>query len=547
MKPATVGAALALFLVLAAATAEPAQRPKITYFSVVRTGPTWVALEWNADGAARFALRYRRAGGKWQAVEGIEGYSYSVAGLAPDQQYQFRLNVPSSTRPAALSSIVSARTSPVESIAWEGLSLWPQWRFLRAPITPALDPAPPVVAEGAAIETYGGYIYVLEAAGSHLLLSRLDPASCDRLDAYMLARSEAAAQATNGPAAPSRTTSALVASDLPAQWTVPVTPPVDEPLAHCANPDTCVLGDRLWFTWEASPADVQQPGVAARRQRLAFFDLSGDLAAMSSAQAAARVSAPLQIVPGEAAVPVGEAPSTNPTDPPSVALRGTMGGRLAAYRDALWIAWTEAWDTGVEGQRGRLMLARYEPQRGCLEAQTVWAGCPSADPRVPSIGRLDADLQILFADAAAEEQTPGLAPLMSARFDGRRFYDVRTLRRMGRSLAARGLQLADRFYFAYQTDASYQVSGGAYSDIALGWLPAGAPGLLATIGASGDAQPYATDMKRNTLPDVGLLAATDRRQERLFVCYCKADDPPGTAAGTYIGRITPAVTGFLSD
>ncbi len=476
--------AVLLIAVWGAAAAPSAAPPgvKVSGLKSTRQGPSWIVLQWEGT-AAYYDVCYARVlptrprALRWETIPGIRTVDYSVVGLTPDSDYQLRVRgYPAAGGAAIESEPLRVRTLPDEPRALAGL-------VLGSPRT--LTTSATAVA-GCCLEAYGGRLYLLEAEGGALRLSRIDPAS------------------------------------LKLEWTCDVAPPTETPALPCLNPDMCVSQNKLWITWTVAIG----PGAHQLRQRLVFYDLSGE-PATTRPDTAGRLSALLEVQP-------------------RTADRGTCGGTVASFLDGLWLAWTEVWE--AQGRsHATVILAPYEMWRGQLGNLVAWEDCPTTLPANPAIARFEGSLVVMLTDQ--EPIAEGREPLLAARFDGKRFRDVHTVRRLGRSRNPRGVQLYDHFYFVYQSDAAYPAGGGLYYDIALGRLglqqgggATGAePGQQAPVGIA-----YVSDMKCNYSPDVAVLG------DALYVVCAKQDDAAGLAPvgttpaphrgwGCVLGTVTPAL------
>ena len=477
---------VALLLTLASGAPVPAQdqepiKPEVFDLTSPKQGSSWVALSWDSTVVEHDVLygelpKWRKKAPKLDAIRDISAFSYSVAGLNPDTVYEFRIRArPAEDSPAkpVVSEPLVVRTLAREPRTFAGLTFWPRTRLSTSSSS----------ITQACIEAYRGKLYVLQVEKCALTLSRVQP------------------------------------ENFRVEWTRDIAPAIDEePLCYEA-PDTCIFQDRLWITWHVrKPGNGDGPGTT--RQRLAFYDLSGDLDEDDAEKMQTRTSALLQIMP-------------------SVAGSDTRHGSVTPYLDSLWVGWLETSPDGGEGAKSLLKLAAYEPWRGRLATPVTWTECPVTCPGAPSITQFAGELAVLFSDGTDPDAAS--IPLMFARFNGRRLHDVRTLRKLGRSLKARGVQLYDRFHFVYQSDAEYPTGDGMFFDIAWGRL-----GVSASVGPERQvrvsALPYEADMKYNDGPDVTALG------DVMYAVYSKRDEPagtdpgaPGRGFGTYIGRITRAL------
>jgi len=343
----------------------------------------------------------------------------------------------------------------------------------------------PTAVTQACIEAHNGRLYVLEAIGPRLKLSSVVPETFE------------------------------------IEWTRDITPVIDEPTMPCLAPDMCVSEGKLWITWHVGKTGVE--GEARLRQRLMRVDLPTSLE--QPVDDVVLPGAPLEIGPSSPG-------------------RGTCYGSVASHLGRPWLAWTERWSE--EGESHSLLsLAPYDARRGQMGRPITWRDGEDACPTRVSITAFGGDMVLLYSEVDVTERSAGGERLVFARFDGRRFFDVHTVRRLGRNINPRGVQLYDRFYFVYQSDANYPMAGGAYFDVALGRL---APGEALRIDSEirVSALPYVTDMKYNHRPDITVLGNT------LYTVCVKLDKAPAgmpgvpetvvdRGFGTFIGKITRRV------
>ncbi len=480
--------ALGLALLSGACTAQepvlPAIELKVESLTDRARGATWIALQWQSP-AQRFDVLYGPSGPRggeprqYETTEGLYTLAHSVIGLSPDTQYTFRVRA----YPMAGSDGDPVLSAPlaVRTLPYAPTEWHGVFFWPQHPVS--LSPAEQTEA---AIEAAGGRLYLLQAAGCSLTLSCLEPAG------------------------------------LVVQWTCAFSPQIDDVAPCYRRPDMCVSQGKLWFTWESMKPSGGEPQPGDYRQRLAYYELPGE-ADERPPDSPERFSAVMEISPS--------APD-----------RGTRWGSVASHLDAVWVCWTEVYLSEERPISGRLTVAPYEMRTGSLGRPVVWDDCPTTYPADAGISSFGGDLRVMFSDRARLQESPETEPLMWARFDGRRFYDVAYLRRLGRNFAPRGVQVADRFYYVYQSDASYPASGGLYYDIdlgrsAVGGLRVDPTGALFVAGVT-----CVGDMKHNSAPDVAVLG------NDLFVAYAKREDQPdpdsGWAArtvrayGTYITRVT---------
>ncbi|MCE5218696.1 hypothetical protein LLH03_16915 [bacterium] len=470
-------ACLLVLLGAALLLASPARAQTAT-FRVLRQGATWVAFQWDSVATVhQISYRERQKGrrlGSWRQTGKLTGYAYSVINLKPSTTYEFVLHPQAAPGEAA-----PADLRPVALRATTSP---------EEPMTVAgLQLHPPrqlgdsqVATTCACLEAYEGRLYVLEVRGKELWLTQVDP------------------------------------THLKVVWSSQLLFPVDDTPPELGGADLCVFDDKLWMTWEVCPTGADAADATQWRQRLAYYDLGGD----NNKPEPSRLSALMQI------------------EPPRVAgRRGIRGGSLAPFLDQLWVSWTETYQDAAGRPRSRLWVGAYDPRQGMVPDPIPWMSCPTAFPQSPSIARFQGDLLLLFTDGEAVEKAPGSGPLMAARFDGKRFYDSRVLRRLGTNLCGRGIQYFDRFYLLYQSDANYPAAGGAFFDLALGRLPAQTAGVDPGRDAFLSAIPYVADMKQNRSPDVTAL------DDSLYAVWAKLDGPtaPGSTPrflGTWLGKVT---------
>lgn len=466
-----------LVLLAAALLAAPPARAQSATFRVLRQGATWVAFQWDSMATVhQISYRERQKGrriGSWQQTGKLTGYAYSIINLKPSTTYEFVLHPQ-----AAPGETAPEDLRPVALRA----STSPEELMVVAGLQlhpPKQLGGPRVATTCACLEAYEGRLYVLEVRGKELWLTQVDP------------------------------------TDLKVVWEQQLLFLVEDAPPELGGADLCVFDEKLWLTWEVCPAGGDAADPTQWRQRLAYYDLGGD----NSKPDPGRLSALMQI------------------EPPRVGRRGIRGGSLASFLDQLWVSWTETYRDAAGRPRSRLWVGAYDPRQGMVPDPIPWVGCPTAFPQSPSIARFQGDLLLLFTDGEAVEKTPGSGPLMAARFDGKRFYDFRLLRRLGMNLGGRGVQYFDRFYLLYQSDANYPAAGGAFFDLALGRLPAQTVAVEPGRDAFLSAIPYVADMKQNRSPDVTGLG------DALYAVWAKLDGPtaPGTAPrflGIWLGRIT---------
>jgi len=450
-------------------------------------GASWVILQWQSP-AQRFDVlwgesgRGGRAPHRWETVSDIYTPTYSVIGLKPDTAYHFRIRA----YPLAEAPGPPVLSEPIA--ARTSADVPREWHGLHVWPQRQLPTALDGITEPA-IETDGTYLYTLEGVACKLILSCLD-----------------------------RTTLAVL-------WSLDFSPDIDDVAPCCRRPDLCFSQGKLWLTWQADRAGGELSEPAVHRQRLAYYDLAGEYDRVPPGSAE-RFSAVLEIVPSGDDM-------------------GTCWGSLAWYQDALWACWTELWRGESGAEDGRVCVAPYDPRTGALGKRAEWTDCPTTFPAETTLGSFGPGLRVLLSDRAGLLEAPETEPLLSARFDGRRFYDVTTVRRLGRSFSPRGVQTGDRFYFVYQTDAAYPASGGLYCDIDLGrWAVGGLRvdpkgsvfvGGITCVG----------DMKLNAAPDIAAVG------DDLYVVCGKRDhqpDPqrgwearPVRGYGTFVTRISGAL------
>ncbi len=453
-----------------------------------RQGPTWIALEWDSTSVRHDVLfgeipRLWRRARKLQTIQNVYTLGYSIHGLKPEKRYEVKVRAWPRGKGPAFES---------PSIIVATSSTAPRSFAGLQFLTPRpLGTFRRAITEPC-LETYRGKLYVMEAQDCALHLSRVDP------------------------------------ERLTADWTQEVTPAVNEEPLCPQSPDMCVFQDRLWVTWHVLKPKVTGPGPPLARQRMVYYDLAAEPGTSAADQAAELVSPLMEVVPEHSGA-------------------ATSNGSLAPYLDKLWAAWLETW-IGPDGEpEGMIMLAAYEPWRGAFAKPVAWADCPVRNPRTVSIGTYGGSLVLLFSGLVEGDPEYSGDALWFAQFDGRRFFDVRIVRRLGSNTHGRGVQLYDRFYFVFQSDADYPAAGGVYSDIALGRL---APGTRLGRGqeATVTALPYMADMKHNLNPDIAVVG------DSLYVVFGKRDMPPkeypqaiSRGYGTWIGKVTRIVGGEVEE
>lgn len=452
-----VGAAHLLLAGLWCAVAHP---EPVTDLACVRTGPTWALVQWTSA-AMRHTVQVREGRrGPWRTCATVAAQSYCVEGLQAGRDYRIRVAPADDPSARPQWREVEVQTAPDQPLDIAGLRLWPP-----RPLTAS----PPTAMTWPALESYQGRLYVLEAYGCELWLSRVMP------------------------------------EDLKVLWRTRILPQLDESGVCYRAPDLCVHGQTLWISWEAHPTTSNAPPDPTRA-RFMNYDLSHDTDQAPGGQ----VSAPLELEP-------------------RVRGHGTASASIAVYQDELWVCWTECWqDKGAD--RAQVLTGLYEPTVGRVIDPIQWTDCPTAAPKHPSLARFGSDMVLLFTDASAS--VSGTETLMMARFDGGRIFDVATLRRLGRNRQARGVQLYDRFYYVYCTDAAFPAGAGQYFGVALGRMGAPGPGGMREALAAG--LPLMNDSKLNVGPDVTAVG------DELFVAFGKWEEPAVAEPrgwGTWITRV----------
>lgn len=477
----------------------------VSRLSSPRQGPTWIALRWLSEADCHdivyAPLDVLGRPGRWTALRGIPGEGYSVIGLRPDTAYRFRVRpVVGEGRPTGRAIAATFRTLPHPSPG--------RREPARAPASRPAVPSPLFRWSGlafdveqpvgvfrdrevqTAVTTDGVSLYLLEAAGSQVRLSRLEPGRDDP-----------------------RT--------LRLTHTEDVSPPVDEPAFPCLAPDACVIGHRLWMTWHVDKRTG--PSALPRlRQRVLFRDLSAGPGA--AADGSLRLSSPLEVVP-------------------SVSGRSTCNGSLAEFQGGVWLGWLETWEDDQGRPRAMIRVGVYDPQLGALGNVVTWSDCPSENPSTLSLAPYGGELVLFFSDGATLAVAPDTEPLWCVHFDGKRFYNSRILRRLGRNVGARAAALGEQLLYVYQSNASYPGAVGLHTDITLGRL---GPDALGNGGELGPftGYPLVEDMKANSHPDIAVLGGC------AYVVYAKRDEYEVAASdpafwsrprayGTYLTCIIP--------
>lgn len=453
---------------LASADGSPVTRPEavVSNLRTVLRRPDYLRLAWDSNADAHViewrSLRPKRR--PWQRVENVREREYTIILLSPDTEYEVRVSIAQPdfwdekgqkiflVKPAMSQPLVES-TKAWQPRIWAGFKLWPSVHLGTFP-DGTLYPC---------IEAYEGAFYVLEVRDSELYLSRVIP------------------------------------EDLKPEWTKLVVE--REPGCYQGIPDTCILHDKLWITWNRQATGRPDYDITQSRQFLTYWDLTTNER--------------------------GPTVTLEPEKPG----RGTWEGGLAVLGGQLWVMWMEV---RLEGDRRRtqIVCAPYDMEVG-LGERVVWQDCPTVYPYGPSLSSIDGELALLFSDLAALEKEPQQEPLLWVLFDGKTFHGLRWLRTLGRHRYAKGVQFGRSFLLAYKSNSRWLKWSYRFHDIALTKLGPGA-GDASTIA-------YVDDMKYNSSPDVTLYKG------QIYVVYNKFEHAyddlkaPTKLYGTFIGRIEPEV------
>jgi len=278
--------------------------------------------------------------------------------------------------------------------------------------------------------------------------------------------------------------------------------PMDSPRGYMGIPDTTVLDDKLWVTYNVQ-ATRNSDGYTINQSRQ--FLLSHDFTT------------------GEVSKPV----VVKPLKPEY----GSWEGGVEVWHGELWVMHMDVWKQG-DVRRTRIVLRTFADGR--FGQPIVYENCPTVYPYGPSISVFDDKLILLFSDLAACEDDPNREPLLYTVFDGERFSKAHIVQDVGRNRYAKGVQIGDRFLCAYKCSAPYyERFGYDYHDIALSMFTPGTDAEVQTTM-------YVDDRKYNSSPDVTL------HDDRIFVVYNKYEhlygrrDNPALFYGDFIGSLMPA-------
>ena len=430
-----------------------------------RVGPTSVQLAWESE-LARFEIDHRKVGQQaWQTIRNVHAWEnpYNVIMLEPDTAYQFRLRgLPQSV--ADLEGTVTSSQQPQSPIATAKTKAESEPRtFAGLQLNPT-RPMPGGLSYYPCIESYGGYLWVVDGS---LRLIKLDPKTLE------LVYQRKSPLAT---------------------W------PMQPPTGYMGIPDTTVLGDKLWVTFNVQPSARPGYTIDQSRQYLLSYDFATDMA-----------SRPVVV---------------EPTRPNS----GTWEGGVEAWGDKLWVMHMDAWPAG-QSRQTRIVLRTFAD--GIFGPPLVYDDCPTTFPYGPAISVYNDVLVLLFSDLSDGDRVDSLEPLLYSTFDGTTFTRAKPLQDVGRSRYGKGVQLGDRFFCVYKCSAPYyRQHGYQFHDIAL------------TVFTPGSDQPpqtamYVDDRKYNSSPDMAL------HNGRLFVVYNKIEHLYGKSSnpaifhGDFIGTIVP--------
>jgi hypothetical protein len=443
---------------------RPVSGPAVDGLLVREAGSNWACLAWTPL-PGEFQVRYRAHAARTWAVCPAEADAHcTLLGLTPDADYECLVElapVPyydgggqSGIAPwrRRTSRPLTLHTLPWQPRAWNQLRLWPTQPlgvFAGAQSFPG-------------IEAHDGALCVIECVGGAIHLSRVHP------------------------------------DDLRLEWSREAIAPPPPPLVLAGCVDSCVLGDRLYLTYNLQRSDSKGDPLADARQWLAVYDLAqGRL--------------------------LGEAAELRPARPGA----STYGAGLAVVAQRVWVTWLETWVEAGK-RRSRALLASAD-DLGSGSQPVAWEEGPPGLFWGPALGAFEGQPLLLGSDLAPTTGAPDVEPLVCVRVNGNQFRGLQTLSSLGRNQFPRGVQVGDTFYMVHRTDVAYPTHRGMYQDLMLTAL--GARGMAVT------ATPYVADMTFNTWPDIAALGDT------LYVVHQKLShvygdpDHPARAYGTYIGRI----------
>lgn len=216
--------------------------PLVAHLAALQKGANWALLTWDSEETS-FNLHTRRLGerpGPWDIRTNVRQPRYSWQLLEPDHDYEVRVSLPQPPHydetgqqvanpwPVVQTPLLSLRTSPWTPRKWGRLMLWP---------TRHLDTFPGDQSYPC-IEAYKGDLYVTEAHGGGVYLSRVQP------------------------------------PNLQVNWTRPLLPPEPEQKQVYTDLDTCVYADRLYLA-----VTLQRPAAPAASRtalRVSIYDLALD-------------------------------------------------------------------------------------------------------------------------------------------------------------------------------------------------------------------------------------------------------------------------------
>lgn len=450
---------------LSSATSEGEQQ--IKNVRAVRVTDTSIELAWDCD-RLRCEIDYRHVGQPtWETVANVATWEnpYNLIMLTPATKYECRVRaLPQpiadlegkvTTAEAVESSVITVQTkSEPDDRNFAGLQLRPT-RLI-----------PGGLRTYPCIESHGGLLWLIDGS---LNLIKLDPG----------------------------TGKLIFKSPKPlADW------PMDSPRGYMGIPDTTVLDDKLWMTYNVQ-ATRNPDGYTINQSRQ--FLLSYDFAT------------------GEISEPV----VVEPLKPDY----GSWEGGVEVWRGELWVMHMDVWKQGAV-RRTRIVLRTFAD--GKFGQPIVYENCPTVYPYGPSLSVFDDKLILLFSDLAACEDDPNREPLLYTVFDGERFSESHIVQDVGRNRYAKGVQIGDRFLCAYKCSAPYyEKFGYDYHDIALSVFTPGSDAKVQTTM-------YVDDRKYNSSPDVALHG------DHIFVAYNKYEhlygrsDNPAIFYGDFIGRLVPA-------
>lgn len=432
---------------------------------VVRIEPTWVTLRWVGP-PGQYEVSYRDRAwprGEWVTYGTTSFLSYSMVALAYKRKYEFRVRY---LWPEHYDQAGQMVPSPVEP---------PPSPVLKATTTPwqprtvgALRVWPPLrlntFATGQKTPRIVNWKGWLYVIESYR-------------DAIYLSK--------------------ICPTDYRIEFTRELVPARTDPTAQQLVSDALVFGDRLYVM--VNRQETGRPGYRITDSREVLYDYDLQLGRMAA----------------DPFIITGTTPGA-----------GTWQGGLEAYRDQVWVVWSEV--TEQQGQwLTRLALA---PVTDNVTGEVhIWQDPPSQLLRNPALGLFGQELLIFLSDLAPSLSRPGYEPLSLVDFNSVAFHGLRKTADLGRNTDARGTQLGSGFYLFYSSDLPWVSYGGQYRDLRLTTL------LSDTLTL--ETVTYLDDMKYNTSVDATALGNS------LYVVHEKLEHEPSDCTpsprsyGTFIGRV----------